>query len=81
MENEYGQLIAQRIQFLCEQRGMSYYQLGMMSGLNISTITDITNLKTFNPKIQTLHKIALGFSMTVAEFLDFEELNNYSFDE
>lgn len=81
MKRAYGQLIAQRIQFLCEQRGMSSYQLAAMSGLNISTVLDITNLKTSNPKIQTLHKIALGFSMTLAEFLDFDELNNYSFDE
>ena len=81
MKNEYGQIIAQRIEFLCQQRGISFYQLAKMSGLNISTVVDLTNLKTANPKIQTLHKIALGFSMTLAEFLDFEELNNYSFDE
>ncbi|HIR32296.1 MAG TPA: XRE family transcriptional regulator, partial [Candidatus Faecousia faecavium] len=31
--------------------------------------------------VKTLHKIALAFNMTLAEFLDFEELNNYSFDE
>jgi len=29
----------------------------------------------------TLHKIALAFGMTLSEFLDFDELNNYSFDE
>ena len=34
-----------------------------------------------NPTIQTLHKIALAFHMTVAEFLDYPELNHYSFDE
>ena len=81
MKNEYVQIIGQRIEFLCQQRGISFYQLAKMCGLNISTILDITNLKTSNPKIQTLHKIALGFSMTLAEFLDFDELNNYSFDE
>lgn len=81
MNDKYTQLIAQRIRFLCEQRGITPYQLGIMSGINLSTIADILNDKTSNPKIKTLHKIALGFSMTVAEFLDFEELNNYSFDD
>lgn len=30
---------------------------------------------------KTLHKIALAFNMTLAEFLDFEELNEYSFED
>ena len=29
----------------------------------------------------TLHKVANTFGMTLAEFLDFEELNAFSFDE
>lgn len=36
---------------------------------------------TKNPGIVWLHKIANAFNMTLAEFLDFEELNNFSFDE
>ncbi len=81
MDEKYGQILVQRIESLCSKRGFSHYQLAMMSGLSNSTISDIMIGKRANPKIQTLHKIALGFSMTVAEFLDFEELNNYSFDE
>ena len=33
-----------------------------------------------NPTIQTLHKISLSFGMTLAEFLDYPELNEFSFD-
>lgn len=29
----------------------------------------------------TLRKIALALNMTLAEFLDFTELNDYSFDD
>ena len=36
---------------------------------------------TENPRVKTLHKIALAFNMMLAEFLDFEKLNNYSFDD
>ena len=28
-----------------------------------------------------LHKIALAFNMTLSEFLDFKELNAYSFED
>lgn len=36
---------------------------------------------TKNPGIISIHKIANAFNMTLAEFLDFDELNDYSFDD
>ncbi len=36
---------------------------------------------TKNPGIVSLHKIANAFNMTLAEFLDFDELNEYSFED
>ena len=39
-------------------------------------------LKLFrNPRVKTLHKIAVSFNMTLSEFLDFQELNDYDFDD
>ena len=52
-----------------------------MSGINQSTLDNLINGRSFNPTIRTLHKIALAFGMTVSEFLDFPELDDYSFDE
>ena len=46
-----------------------------------STQDNIVRGLTKNPRVKTLHKIALAFNMTLAEFLDFDELNNYSFDD
>ena len=51
------------------------------SGINQSTIDNIVRGLTRNPRAMTLHKIALAFGMTLSEFLDFPELNDYSFDE
>ena len=79
MMNVYSQILVDRILALCKQREMSIYQLSIMSDVSYSTLDNFINRKTFNPKIKTLHKIATAFSMTVAEFLDFPELNNYSF--
>lgn len=81
MENKYADILINRIKSLCGSRGITIYQLSIMSGISHSTLDNLMNNHTFNPRIQTLHKIALAFGMTLAEFLDFRELNLYSFDE
>lgn len=81
MRDRYSEIIVNRILSLCQMRGMSIYQLSAMSGVSHSTLDNIVNRKTFNPRIKTLHKIASGFGMTVSELLDFEELNNYSLED
>ncbi len=52
-----------------------------MSNVNQSTLDNIVRGNTTNPRVKTLHKLALAFNMTLAEFLDFKELNDYSFDD
>ena len=52
-----------------------------MSNLKQSTIDNIMRGVSRNPRIQTLHKIALTFNMTISEFLDYPELNDFSFDD
>lgn len=78
---EYSDLYVMRIRALCSQRGISIYKLSAMSGVKQSTLDNIVRGQTHNPKARTLHKIALAFNMTLAEFLDFPELNEYSFDD
>lgn len=55
--------------------------LARRAGINQSTIDNIVRGLTKDPRISTLHRIALVFNMTIAEFLDFKELNDYSFEE
>lgn len=81
MGRSYSEIFINRILSLCSSRGITIYQLSIMSGVSHSTLDNIVNQHTFNPRIQTLHKIALAFGMTLAEFVDFDELNSYSFDE
>jgi transcriptional regulator with XRE-family HTH domain len=78
---EYYEVYVRRIRQLCERRNFSINKLANMSGVNQSTIDNIIQGHTRNPKVKTLHKIATGFNMTLAEFLNFPELDNYSFDE
>lgn len=81
MIDRYSELLVNRISLLCQRRGITIYQLSKMSGVSHSTLDNIINRNTFDPRIRTLHKIATAFSLTVAEFLDFDELNSYSFDD
>lgn len=78
---EYSQIFVKRIQSLCKQRGFSVNKLATMSGVKQSTLDNIMRGLTKNPRIKTLHRLAIAFNMTVAELLNFDELNNYSFED
>ena len=77
----YAQLLVERIRLLCQRRGLSINKLAEMSDIGQSTIDNLMNGHTLNPGVRTLHKIALAFSMTLADFLDFKELNEFSCDD
>ena len=78
---KYHEIIIIRINTLCKKRNISYNKLAKMCGMTQSTIDNIIRAVTKNPRIKTLHRIALGLNMTLAEFLDFPELNEVSFEE
>ena len=78
---EYSDIYVTRIRKLCKARGIAINKLATMSDVKQSTLDNIVRGLTKNPRVMTLHKIALAFNMTLSEFLDFDELNNYAFDE
>ena len=78
---DYSEIFVKRIRQLCKERGIAINKLASMSDVKQSTLDNIVRGLTKNPRIKTLHKIALAFNMTVAEFLDFKELNDYSFED
>lgn len=78
----YSDIIANRILSLCKDRGITINKLATLSGITQSTMSDIVNKRTTNPKLRTLHRIAQGFGMTLSAFLDFPEMNEMMlFDE
>ena len=78
---EFSDIIIKRIKYLCNERNISINKLSITSDVKQSTLDNIIRGLTKNPGIQTLHKIANAFNMTLAEFLDFDELNDFSFDD
>lgn len=77
----YSDLYVVRIHNLCKERGISINKLASMSNVKQSTLDNIVRGNSKNPRVKTLHKLALAFNMTLAEFLDFDELNKYSFED
>ncbi len=78
---EYSDIYIKRIRELCKKRGFAINKLATMSNVKQSTLDNIVRGITKNPRVKTLHKLAIAFNMTLSEFLDFDELNSYSFDE
>lgn len=78
---EYSDLYVMRIRKLCKERGIAINKLATMSDVKQSTLDNIVRGITKNPGAKTLHKLAIAFNMTLAEFLDFKELNDYSFED
>lgn len=71
---EYSAIYVKRIRKLCKDRGIAINKLAVMSDVKQSTLDNIVRGLTKTPRVNTLHKIALAFNMTLAEFLDFDEL-------
>lgn len=78
---DYSALYVMRIRQLCKQRSIAINKLATMSDVKQSTLDNIVRGLTKNPRVKTLHKIAIAFNMTLAEFLDFQALNDYSFED
>ena len=78
---DYFELYVARIRKLCKARGIAINKLATMSDVKQSTLDNIVRGLTKNPRVKTLHRIAIAFNMTLSEFLDFPELNAYSFED
>lgn len=78
---KYAEILSGRIRQLCNKRGITINGLATLSGVKQSTIDNIIQGTVQSPTIKTLHCIASTFNMTLSEFLDFPELNNYSLDD
>ena len=81
MAMDYSDLYVKRIRSLCKERGISINKLATMSDVKQSTLDNIMRGITKNPGTKTIHKIAIAFNMTLSEFVNFEDLNKFSFED
>ena len=77
----YSDVIVKRLNDLCREREITVNKLSTLSGITQSTVENIMAGKTKNPKLKTLHNLAIGLDMTVSELLDFPEMNETIFED
>ena len=77
----YSDVIIKRLTTLCKERNITVNKLATLSGITQSTVENIMSGKTKNPKLKTLHKLAIGLNMSVSELLDFSEMNETIFED
>ena len=77
----YSDVIIRRLATLCQQKGITINKLATLSGITQSTVENIMNGKTKNPKLKPLHRLSIGLDMTISELLDFPEMNETTFDD
>ena len=73
--------LRKRISELCKKRNITTNHLADMAGLRQSTVDAVVRGVTKNPGLKTIYKIALGFGMTLSEFLNFSEMYEAEFDD
>lgn len=77
----YSDAVIKRLTELCVKKNITVNKLATLSGITQSTVENIMSGKTKNPKLKTLHKLAIGLEMTVSELLDFPEMNESIFED
>lgn len=77
----YSDAVIKRLTDLCNKKNITINRLATLSGITQSTVDNLMKGKTKNPKLKTLHKLAIGLDMTVSQLLDFPEMNETIFED
>ena len=77
----YSEAITKRILSLCKEKSITVNKLATLSGMKQSTIDNIIKGNTKSPGLRTLHRMSQGLGLTLAELLDFPEINETMFDD
>ena len=77
----FSDAISKRLYELCSERHITPNKLATLSGIRQSTLEDIILGRTKNPGLRTLHRIAVGLNITLAQLLDFPLMNETQFDD
>jgi len=75
-QEKVKEILLARINQLCKEKRMSYYNLSYKSSIPLSTIINIMEGTTKNPGIYTIMKICDGFGITMKEFFDTKEFED-----
>ncbi len=66
-------MLVERIENLCKEKGLTYYALSYRSTVPMTTLMHIMDKSTVNPGVLTIGKLCDGFGITLKEFFDSPE--------
>ena len=66
----------QRIEELCNEKGLNFCRLATVSGVPYTTVKSIIYSQSKNPGITTIKKLCDGLDITITEFFDTETFKN-----
>ena len=69
--------VVERINNLCKEKRMSYYALSYASAVPMITLMHIVDKTTVNPGVITLSKLCDGLGITLKEFFDTPEFDDF----
>lgn len=75
---QLSEAVSKRLQELLTEKGMTQYQLYIMSGLPKSTIGNVVNCTYDSVKLRVLHEICQGLQISLKDFFNtplFDEIN------
>ncbi len=65
-----AEAVSHRIFELCRKRGITLNKLATICGITQSTLNNIANGGSNNPKLATIKKICDGLEITLVDFFD-----------
>lgn len=70
------EVIKNRIDQLCKQEGITYYNLSYKASVPMTTLIHILDGNSNNPGLYTIVKICDGFGISLKEFFDTKEFED-----
>lgn len=73
---EIKEAIKIRITELCNEKSITIYELGRLSGIRATTIYSIIDGKSNNPSIVSIKRICKGLNISLRDFFNDELFDN-----
>lgn len=73
-------ILAERIEELCRERGISYYVLSYKSSVPLTTLMHIMDYSTKNPGLFTISKLCSGLEISLKDFFDSEKFEGIEYE-
>ena len=77
INQDFNEIICKRVHILRKESGLTLEQLAYQSGISKGGLSEIErNMK--EPRAYTLLRICNGLGITMKDFFDFDQINNFA---